>query len=252
MKKNNLYDILSIVMLVILSISFTSCGNDDEDEIGGSLEGSLEGTWRIKSIEWSHYVKGGSIDKTSPTTYTYENSETRGLNITYSDGKYTIVSTAPGTGGTFEQVGINEFKRDDQRLVIVGVHGSTLTAEFYEDYYKNSDGKRDEYGLLTFEKGYDNSNDDSNTEEEQIQTFAGQTFVGRWTGYGTWEFNADGTCSYSLNWKHTGTWKYIPESQTLVTDILNWNWKVITVSENQWVGTHLAGNGSTITYSRAK
>ena len=119
--------------------------------------------------------------------------------------------------------------------------------ENLEQRFKNSDGKRDEYGLLTFEKSYDNSNVDSNTEEEHIQTF-----VGRWTGYGTWEFNADGTCSYSLNSKYTGTWKYIPESQTLVTDILNWNWKVITVSENQWVGTHLAGKGSTITYSRVK
>ena len=151
--KKSVCGLLTFVMLAMLSVGFTSCG-DEEDGIGGSLVG----TWRIKSIEWSYYVKGASIDKTSPTTYTYENSETRGLTITYSDGKYTIVSTAPGARGTFEQVGVNEFSVEGQRLVITGVHGSTLTAEFYEDYYINSNGDRDEYGLFIFEKSGGNSN----------------------------------------------------------------------------------------------
>ena len=152
-KRIDFYGILTVVMLAMLSVGFTSCG-DDDDGIGGSFEG----TWYIRSIEWSHYVKGGSIDKTSPKTSTYENSETRGLTITSSDGKYTIVSTTPGVKGTFEQVGVNEFSVEGQRLVITGVHGSTLTAEFYEDYYINSDGDRDEYGLLIFEKSGETSN----------------------------------------------------------------------------------------------
>ena len=154
MKRISFYGILTVVVLAMLSVGFTSCGDDD----GDGIDGSLEGTWRIKSVEWAHYVKGGSIDKTSSKTVTYEDSETRGLTITYSDGKYTIVSTASGIKGTFEQVGVNEFSVEGQRLVITGVHGSTLTAEFYEDYYINSNGDRDEYGLFIFEKSSGNSN----------------------------------------------------------------------------------------------
>ena len=66
------------------------------------------------------------------------------------------MSTAPGIGGEYEQVGSNEFKGvgsgDDiyQRFVIVGVNGNVMTAEFYEDYYEASDGQREEYGLFTF------------------------------------------------------------------------------------------------------
>ena len=86
----------------------------------------------------------------------YDETTTRGLSITKNDGKFYITSTAPGIIGNYEQVGGNEFRGvgggDDiyQRLVIVGVNGDILTAEFYEDYYENSDGQRDEYGLLTF------------------------------------------------------------------------------------------------------
>lgn len=79
-----------------------------------------------------------------------------------------------------------------------------------------------------------------------------QLFIGKWSGYGTWEFRADGTCTYSYNNTYNGTWKYVSKSKTLITDILNWNWNILSVTENQWTGTHLAGKKGTHTYNRVK
>lgn len=80
-----------------------------------------------------------------------------------------------------------------------------------------------------------------------------QIFIGKWYGYYTWEFKADGTCSYITNSKtYRGTWKYEAESKTLITDVLEWNWEIISLSQDMWVGKHLAGQKGTHTYTRIK
>lgn len=40
--------------------------------------------------------------------------------------------------------------------------------------------------------------------------------------------------------------------QTLVTDIAYWNWKIISLSQDMWVGEHLGGSKGTYTYTRVK
>lgn len=143
-----------LMFLAIMPMCFTACGGDDDADNGG-IDASIEGTWRIQSIEWSYYIKGGSIEP-SYKVKEYDETTTQGLSITKKDGKFYITSTAPGIKGNFEQVGANDFRgvgsRDDiyQRLVIVGVNGNLLTVEFYEDYYESVDGQREEYGLMTF------------------------------------------------------------------------------------------------------
>ena len=143
-----------LVVLALVSMCFTACGGDDDVDNGG-IDSSIEGTWRIKSVKWSYYTKGGSIEPTDKVKE-YDESTTKGLSITKTDGKYYITSTSPGIKGAFEQVSGNEFRGvgsgDDsyQRLVITGVSGNILIAEFYEDYYESSDGQREEYGLMTF------------------------------------------------------------------------------------------------------
>ena len=92
--------------------------------------------------------------------------------------------------------------------------------------------------------------DDEADEPKMDKT--SKMFIGKWSGYGTWEFRADGTCTYTYYNTYTGTWKYASDSKTLITDITNWNWKILSVSEDQWTGTHLAGKGGTHTYNRIK
>ena len=148
MKRISFYGILTVVVLAMLSVGFTSCGDDDDADY------PIEGEWVIRSITWSHYIKGGEIESPTKEAKVYDETETRGLTITASGNKYTIVSTTPGMGGTYSQTGTNEYKDEygENRLVIKSVSGSVLTIAWYEDYYTNSDGKRDEYGLLIFEK----------------------------------------------------------------------------------------------------
>ena len=149
--KNFLY----LILVVIVPMCFTACGDDDVDN--GGIDASIEGTWRIKTVKWSFYTKGGGIEPTDKVKE-YDGTTTQGLSITKTDGKFYITSTAPGIKGKFEQVGANEFRGvgsgDEiyQRFVIVGVSDNILTAEFYEDYYESSDGQREEYGLFTFVK----------------------------------------------------------------------------------------------------
>lgn len=142
------------MLLAMMPMCFAACGSDDDTD-GGGIDASIEGTWRIKSVKWSYYTKGGSIEPTEKIKE-YDETSTQGLSITKNDGKFYILSTAPGINGEFEQVGGNEFRGvgsgDDiyQRLVVAGVSGNILTVEFYEDYYESSDGQREEYGLFTF------------------------------------------------------------------------------------------------------
>ena len=144
-----------LMILALMPMCFVACGSDDDDSGSNVIDTAIEGNWRVQSVKWSYYTKGGSIEPTEKVRE-YDETTKQGLSITKVDGKYNITSTAPGIEGNFEQVGTNEFRAVGsgdaiyQRLVIVGVSGNILTAEFYEDYYEASDGQREEYGLFTF------------------------------------------------------------------------------------------------------
>ena len=142
-----------LLLLAVLPMCFAACKDgDDESGAGGA---TVEGTWRLESVAWSKYTKGGGIDPTG-NPEKYAETTSRGLSITKVDGKLHITSTVPDIPGNFEQVGTNDYRgvgsgdASSQRLVITRVAGNVLTAEFYEDYYEISDGQRKEYGLFTF------------------------------------------------------------------------------------------------------
>lgn len=82
-------------------------------------------------------------------------------------------------------------------------------------------------------------------------------FVGKWEGYYKWEFKEDGTCIYSASKDYKGIWKYEADSRTLITNVsitgdAVWSWKIISLSEDMWVGEHLSGKKGTYTYTRIK
>lgn len=49
-KKDYLWRLLSIVMVAMLSVSFVSCGDDDDDDVtsGSELIDKLQGTWQFQ------------------------------------------------------------------------------------------------------------------------------------------------------------------------------------------------------------
>ena len=95
-------------------------------------------------------------------------------------------------------------------------------------------------------KNDDNETTNSNNNEAKI-------FIGKWKGYYQREFRKDGTCTYSATTgDKEGIWRYENSSKTLITDIDEWNWKIISLSQDMWVGEHLAGKKGTFTYTRIK
>ena len=96
----------------------------------------------------------------------------------------------------------------------------------------------------------DTGADDPGKTGEGNGKFSAEMFIGTWDGHGTWTFNADGTCVYEYFSTYDGHWAYDEETQTLITDVLEWNWEIINVSEDWWTGTHLAGTKETYTYTR--
>lgn len=98
------------------------------------------------------------------------------------------------------------------------------------------------------------SKDDENAIEIGTQNAEAKKFIGTWysdaKSGGRWTFNADGSCEFSNNSSYIGEWSYAPDSKVLSTTILNWNWEVYAISDNSWTGKHLAGKGTTFTYSR--
>lgn len=81
-------------------------------------------------------------------------------------------------------------------------------------------------------------------------------FIGKWKQSDidqTWTFNANGTCVQDYNghssYHYEGTWRYVSESKTLITDVNGWIWNVISTSDKQWTGLNVSGKKA-YTYNR--
>ena len=81
-------------------------------------------------------------------------------------------------------------------------------------------------------------------------------FVGTWIrsdcNLCVWEFKSDGNCSYIYDngLPKSGTWKYLSEKKILVTDISDWTWEILDITDTQWVGE--GGSGKRYVYTRKK
>lgn len=107
-------------------------------------------------------------------------------------------------------------------------------------------------GLFSFAACTNDGITNEGGEETSGTVSEADMFIGTWSGHGEWTFNADGTCMYEYFDQYEGHWTYDSESRTLITDVLEWNWEIINVSENMWTGEHLAGSKDTYTYSRVE
>ena len=143
-----------------------------------------------------------------------------------------------------------------------GMHNNNIEASTDGDKDSESDSNDGNHSDIeaSTDEGKDSEPDSNDGNHNDIEASTDNSnakmFIGTWSGYGTWTFNADGTCSYNyVSWDgksswHTGTWSYNEETKTLITDVLTWNWQILNISENSWTGTHLAGQKNTHTYSR--
>ncbi len=96
MKKKYLFNYLTIMMTVMLSLGFSSCG-DDDDEIKGESTSSIENTLRAK--KWYHsekeyhtYSYGGSEETNTWTLYFFPSNKGY-LHWTYTDKDSSLGTT---------------------------------------------------------------------------------------------------------------------------------------------------------------
>ena len=125
-KKKNLLWLLSLLMIV--SVSFTSCNKDDDDDV--DLKTAIIGKW--KSVSDVYYVDG--VDDGDPDIY----DENYYYLLEYkSDGTYTNTlfqngeeSKHSGGAGTWKIEGnkliCKDIRDDDEEETRVTINGNTL------------------------------------------------------------------------------------------------------------------------------
>lgn len=107
-------------------------------------------------------------------------------------------------------------------------------------------------------------NPGSSYEEKPTVDETQLPFVGIWSGrgphyttIGTWQFFADGTYewnvynTYNYHYGENGTWRYNAEKGILITSSPNsWNWEILDVTEDNWIGRLLSDGDAVYTYNR--
>jgi hypothetical protein len=130
MKKKILFSLMALFML---SLTFTSCGDDDDDDNGASIVGK----WKETSYVWyeddsntpqtdEKYTAGDEIEFKSDGTY-----------VQYGDtGKWSI-------NGNKLTLNYKDGSKDESEEYIITINGNTLimTSEYYdeEDGHKYKD-----------------------------------------------------------------------------------------------------------------
>jgi len=209
MKKKYFLSMLTFLMVATLSVSFLSCGNDDDDNSISSV--SIIGTWRIVGGDdgaqskigriWT-FNADGTCDWGKLSPYTNWKLSGGDLLMTRSDGrteKYII-----------------EFKNNQLYLTF-------------------PDGDATEYTIL-----------EKVDVEKALGGLSSDFFVGSWepsggSAYGTWVFSNNGNCSHTFvsakkTHNQTGTWEYNAETKMLITTITNWKWKIVNATSDEWTG----------------
>ena len=85
MKKNLLWSLLAVMMVAVMSFSFVSCGDDDDDDaVAANIDSAIAGKWYKHS---SGYTIGYDLRANGEYWYTeYENNETPEW---FLDGRWT-------------------------------------------------------------------------------------------------------------------------------------------------------------------
>lgn len=109
--KKNLFNLIAILMIAVMSVSFVSCGSDDDKEESGISE-SILGTWYMlesDSYGWVIHVTMSSIKE-------YE--------LYKSSGKWKLESAGSAYGYTING---NKLTSLDGGTVSVSISGNSMT-----------------------------------------------------------------------------------------------------------------------------
>lgn len=128
MRKTSLFQLMTILMVTLLSLGFASCGSDDDDSVDSSGNGTIIGTWEETDYtdgtwQWTFNSNGkGSCKVTNKTTYSfsfdyilngsslkisgYEDGEryTDTYTVSFSSDNRTMTWTEKFNGNTYTRI----------------------------------------------------------------------------------------------------------------------------------------------------
>ena len=221
----------TLIGLLVLSASFVSCSKDEDSE-KINPDNLFAGTWTdgysvniiITETTWTAKVESSTYNS---GTYTYEGNT----------AQWKVTNKGMGSA----QVG------DVGNATII--NGKMTISNFSDGNMNGTYTKKDD----------NNATGNTNNKESEL-------FVGKWQGQYSggagvlWlhepEFRADGTCTWTWGRKdgfggggsEEGVWQYVSESKMLITNIQDYNFEIIVLSEDLWSGKRVStGNISTFT-----
>ena len=117
MIKKNLWRLMAILMVAMLSVGFVSCGDDDDED--GPSGSSLTGTWKETYYQETEYkLTDGNWVKTDEDEESYpENEASMGI-IFQSDGKMKTVSDLKADGSYSHVEGEMKYKVQNDHLYL--------------------------------------------------------------------------------------------------------------------------------------
>jgi hypothetical protein len=144
-----------LMVLALVSMCFTACGDDNDVDNGGGVSSSLDGIWYLKTEKWYDW-KDGKADVSDPYIKNHDD-QTFVWTFAKTGSDYTITESRNGNvRDIWSSVGTNEYRNDNgtgrDRVVIKSASDKTMEVELYDGYYGEGyeTGKTREYGILTF------------------------------------------------------------------------------------------------------
>lgn len=139
---------------VLMSVSFSACGgSDDEEDNGGGLQTTIEGTWYLKAEVWYAWKNGQPDMQNITSQNSYEDYDKEMVWVIKKDGdNLSLIENIRNKGTqtyTLEKKGNNEYEQGNDRIVVKSVSAKQLVIDLYDFYYGNHDDAK-EYGILTF------------------------------------------------------------------------------------------------------
>lgn len=150
-----------VLLAVLVSVSFSSCGSDDDNSNGGNSTVSIEGTWTAQSQKWYGWDKLNNAPDMSNLLNSGESIESESWIIIKNGENYNFRIIYKDNGKDFEEYGElihvsgNEYKFSQNngkaikdRIVFKNITSNTMVAEYSEYFYIDNPNISKAFGVI--------------------------------------------------------------------------------------------------------
>ena len=130
---------------VLLSVGLSSCSKSDDDN-GGEVSASIEGTWYLKAEKWFTDESMTTVKKEK----TYGDYANERIWTFKKSGDDLILTQESGSTREYTLIknGNNDYQKGNDRFVVKTLTTNSLIVDIYDNYYDKDEYK--EYGTYIF------------------------------------------------------------------------------------------------------